>query len=88
MIRCPSAKAFTVGLGAGVGSPVDATVSVSSIDVEATTAIAAGSRLTSGGDLGVTAETTIETVTQALGGAYEDGSVGIGLAISLLENSV
>lgn len=81
-------SAYTVTLGAGRGSQLNATVSIGTSEIESTAKISEGADVTVGGDLDVLAGMNKEHKVTALGGAFEDGSVGIGLAISKSTSNV
>ena len=77
-----SVSAWTVNLGKGRGSAVDLCLAVGQSSSDATAQVASGATLTTGTDLNVKANVTRELSVSALGGAYEDGSVGVGVAVS------
>lgn len=81
-------SAYTVTLGAGRGSQLNATVSIGTSEIESTAKISDGADVTVGGNLDVLAGMNKEHKVTALGGAFEDGSVGIGLAISKSTSNV
>ncbi|MBM4043508.1 MAG: DUF4347 domain-containing protein [Planctomycetes bacterium] len=82
------AQAYTVNLGQGRGAPMDVTVAVARSNIESTAEVERGAQIQAGGDMTLKATMTKTMATEAWGGAYEDGSVGIGLALSFSESDV
>jgi hypothetical protein len=78
-------RAYTVNLGRGRGAPMAATVVVTRSDITSTAQIAPGATVEAGGVAEVRAEMEKNLNASALGGAYEDGSVGIGASAAINE---
>ncbi|MBW2349253.1 MAG: hypothetical protein JRF59_15685, partial [Deltaproteobacteria bacterium] len=76
-------SAYALNLGPERGKKWDLTAAVSKADIESTVRVSQGATLQVGGDLTVQAETHKSHSTSALGGAYADGNLGAGVAISL-----
>lgn len=74
--------AWTVNLGGGRGAVIDLCLAIGVSDVESSAKVASGATLTVGGDLDVKADMTRSISVSSLGGAYEDGSVGVGVSIT------
>ncbi|RLD99246.1 MAG: hypothetical protein DRI92_02610, partial [Aquificota bacterium] len=75
-------RAYTVNLGDGRGAKADITLAYCKSESEATSQVESGAQLEVGGNLDVKASLTKDLSTEALGGAYEDGTVGVGVAIT------
>ncbi len=82
-------EAWTANLGRSRrGSQVDFTLAYCSSDSEATVQVDSDAELESGGDLKLNASLEKDLLVRALGGAYEDGTVGVGVAISKSSSNV
>ena len=74
-----SASATTYNFGKGVGSPVDATVTVAKTYITSEVNIYDSTIIRAGGDLTVEAKAEKSISASATSAAYEDGVVGIAL---------
>ena len=75
-------EAYTVNLGEGRGAVADLTLAYGSSELEARSEVAPGANISSGGNLNIKARTYKDLKVSALSGAYEDGTLGVGVAIS------
>ncbi|NTV29752.1 MAG: leukotoxin LktA family filamentous adhesin, partial [Candidatus Omnitrophica bacterium] len=75
-------SSLTQNLGSRAGSSVDVSLAIGESNITSTAQVANTASLTVGGDLELKAEMTKTQNTSAKGGAYEDGSVGVAVAIS------
>jgi hypothetical protein len=70
------------------GEKINITFAYGETDIISKTQIAKGATVTAGGSFSVNATSTKDNEVSASAGAYEDGSVGTGVAISLLDSKV
>jgi|GEM_PF-3071141 len=75
-------KAYTVSLGGSRGSKADVTLAYADSTTNAISEVKNGATITAGGDLSLKAVTDKSIGASALAGAYEDGTVGAGVAIT------
>ncbi|RLB76015.1 MAG: hypothetical protein DRH15_13200, partial [Deltaproteobacteria bacterium] len=80
--------AYTVSLGTELGTQADVTVAIGESDIEATSKVDPEVKIETGGALTVKAEAKRYQSVSASGGAYQDGTVGVGVAISKSESDV
>ena len=83
-----SASATTYNFGKGVGSPVDVTVTIGKATITSNVDIYDAVVIRTGGDLTVEAKADKSISVSATAGVYEDGMVGVTLALSFLESDV
>ncbi|MBM3252770.1 MAG: filamentous hemagglutinin N-terminal domain-containing protein, partial [Candidatus Omnitrophica bacterium] len=77
-----TSSAKTINLGHGRGSPVDASLAYGESNSVSKVKVSNGADISVGGGLLVKAETNKKMNVSGSASSYEDGSVGIGLAIS------
>ena len=83
-----SASATTYNFGKGVGSPVDVTVTYGDETITSEVVVNDGNLIRTGGDLTIEAKADKKISVSASASAYEDGVLGITLAVSLLDCDV
>lgn len=80
--------AVTANLGGGRGSKKDVSFALGEAYISSITRMAEGSMVTAGGDFSAQALSTITHAISAVAGAFEDGTLGVGAAFSLMETNV
>jgi len=79
--------AFTVGLGTGPGAQVDIAAAVAISDIHSKAEIKSGATVNAGGTAEVKSIMKKDHSVNASGSAYQDGTVGVGVAISISESN-